>query len=329
MKSKKMIMGYAALLILFFHFYIPFGRGNLEQSIVKSAYIGVDLFFFVSGFSLAGRKDFHAWSFYKNRLISTFLPFVLLTLVFTVYKKLSLIRTAQILSGWEFLTKGGGAFLWFLTGILFFYLITPLLLKIQRKLGIWALIPFLAVWAVAACICQFGFGYRNVFILLNRFPIFAVGLVCGSKKEWDIKTRFLPLILLGIGIGALLVYRYGALKKLNTPFPEMYYLAALPLILSILAFGEWLCGVLPFRIAPLEFVGKFTLELYGLQMIFGYDLEGWFLKKLPLAFGAASAMSPVGRGMMHLCAFVLTALVLMVLAYAFSRLNRRIGKAID
>ena len=46
-------MGYAALLIVLFHFYIPVFNNVAETFIYRSAYIGVDLFFFVSASSLS------------------------------------------------------------------------------------------------------------------------------------------------------------------------------------------------------------------------------------------------------------------------------------
>ena len=50
MKCKKSIMGLAALLIVIFHFYIPFTGTKLELTLWRATYIGVDLFFFVSAY---------------------------------------------------------------------------------------------------------------------------------------------------------------------------------------------------------------------------------------------------------------------------------------
>ena len=53
MKSKRVLMGFAALLIFLFHFYIPLSS---EGNIFAFAYLGVDIFFFVSAYSLGKKK---------------------------------------------------------------------------------------------------------------------------------------------------------------------------------------------------------------------------------------------------------------------------------
>ena len=54
MKSKRVLMGFAALLIFLFHFYIPLSS---EGNIFAFAYLGVDIFFFVSAYSLGKKED--------------------------------------------------------------------------------------------------------------------------------------------------------------------------------------------------------------------------------------------------------------------------------
>ena len=63
MKCKKSIMGLAALLIMIFHFYIPFSGLKAELVIYRAAYIGVDIFFFVSAYSLAQRDRIESVSY--------------------------------------------------------------------------------------------------------------------------------------------------------------------------------------------------------------------------------------------------------------------------
>ena len=76
MKSKRSIMGYAALLIVLFHFYIPVFNNVAETFIYRSAYIGqIDYLPFVA-----------------NRFRAVYIPFVIFSVIAFVYKKWSFKR---------------------------------------------------------------------------------------------------------------------------------------------------------------------------------------------------------------------------------------------
>ena len=49
MKNKKSIMAFAALQILIFHLWINLSSSEIENFIKQISYIGVDIFFFLSG----------------------------------------------------------------------------------------------------------------------------------------------------------------------------------------------------------------------------------------------------------------------------------------
>lgn len=102
MKCKKSIMGLAALLIMIFHFYIPFSGLKAELVIYRAAYIGVDIFFFVSAYSLAQRDRIEYWKFVGNRLLSIYIPFVLFAVVAGFYEKWKYPRFFKVISGIEF-----------------------------------------------------------------------------------------------------------------------------------------------------------------------------------------------------------------------------------
>ena len=87
MKSKRSIMGYAALLIVLFHFYIPVFNNVAETFIYRSAYIGVDLFFFVSASSLSKKSQIDYLPFVANRFRAVYIPFVIFSVIAFVYKK--------------------------------------------------------------------------------------------------------------------------------------------------------------------------------------------------------------------------------------------------
>lgn len=90
---------------MIFHFYIPFSGLKAELVIYRAAYIGVDIFFFVSAYSLAQRDRIEYWKFVGNRLLSVYIPFVLFAVVAAFYDKWKYPRFFKVISGIEFFKK--------------------------------------------------------------------------------------------------------------------------------------------------------------------------------------------------------------------------------
>lgn len=308
MKSKKRIMGYAALLIVIFHFYIPFLGIKAETIFMRAAYVGVDLFFFLSGYSLGTRQNFKTLPFYLNRLKSVYFPFAVLSVVCAVYQGWEPRRLVSVLMGQEFLQRNGGAFLWFFPALMMLYAFVPLFVKAKQRWNRKAFFLLLAIWVALAVILQYGFHYTKISILLMRVPIFLLGFFPELWEKIDLGKWKLPVFLALWVVGWLLVYRYGALSRLNKPLADFYYVIAIPRAVGILGLSQLLPEKLPLR--PLSFVGRFTSELYGLQMVFGYDIENALLKltKIP-------ALS-----------FLMTFVILLAGAVCFQWLMKRITK---
>lgn len=312
MKSKKAIMGFAALLIFIFHFYIPFTHTPAETFFCRSAYIGVDLFFFLSAVSLGKNETLPFRSFILNRLSRVYAPFAVLALMGAVYKGWAIKKLIFVLCGIDFLQKGGGAFLWFLPGIMLLYLITPLVVRLKSRFGLKSLGLLFVLWAAAVALLQYAFGWTRIFILLNRIPVYLLGLYFVPLSRYQPQKLRAPLIIAGLVIGGALVWNFGTTVRLNVPIKEMYYILAIPYTLSVAALLEFVSEKFNLRFAPLSFVGGITLELYGLQIIFGYDVESFLVSKAV-------------NGQL---AFLITAAVLISASCLFSVLRNRISNNI-
>lgn len=310
MKCKKSIMGLAALLILVFHFYIPFGSSALEIFLWRSAYIGVDLFFFVSAYSLGRKDNIRFWSFLGNRLNYIYLPFVIMAIIAMLYNSWGFSRFLKVLTGIEFYQRGGGAFLWFVTAIMLFYLCAPALVKLKKRFGLLALAMLMATWAVIAVVFQYMLEVETVFIMINRMPIFFIGFFYDDIKKLSPKKFRLLIACLIYAVGCLLVYKWGTTVRLLKPFQDMYYILAIPMVVGIVEFFEALASRVSIKNVPLAFLGRFTLELYGLQMIFGYAIEMKLYKQLRNGF----------------LAFLITAIILVALAFIFNLTMKLIRK---
>lgn len=305
--SKKIIMGLAALLVLLFHFWIPVTKASV---IIKGAFIGVDLFFFVSAWSLGKQEEIKFLPFIKNRLALIYFPFFLMAIIAAIYGSWSFKRFAYVVTTIDLFRRGGGAFLWYLAAILFVYALVPLCLKLKKLFGFWGLLIMVAVWASLTGVLQFVFGYTKLNILLNRLPLFCIALYYNDLRNLiSKKIRLILAVFLTLS-GLYLVYQFGTTFRLNVPFTDFYYILAIPLVLGLVELLDQLTACTNYKFYVLSFIGKLTLEIYGLQMIFGYNIEAWLLKAM-------------GRNLSVL-AFLLTVLILIAMAFVFNLLLKLI-----
>ena len=126
MKNKKVIMSFSALMIIIFHLWINITKPNTNIYLIETylryiGYIGVDIFFFLSAYSLA-----------KNE-IDNYLNFIIFGVIAFFFNKWSFLKLLKIIFGIEFLTKGGGSFLWFIPAIMIIYVFLPLYKKLDNK----------------------------------------------------------------------------------------------------------------------------------------------------------------------------------------------------
>lgn len=300
MKSKKALMGLAAILILIFHFYIPVTSFQFETLLARIAYIGVDIFFFVSAYSLGKSKIDDYFGFLKKRFSKIYFRFMVFTLIAIIFTGMKWLRAVKILTGYEFFLKGGGSFLWFVIAILLTYLLLPWAKKLKERLGLKTFWMLLGLWAIVAFVLQYLFHYTTIFIFINRWPIILIGLFYDEIKDKCFRTGIIADTAL-LAFGMVILFKFGATTRLAIPFKDMFYIIAIPAVLAIVNILEYVCDRVSLPI--LSWIGTFTLELYGLQMIFGYKME-------------AAIQKTVGNGLLT---FLLTAVLLSAMAYLLNR----------
>ena len=260
-------MTFSALQILVFHLWLFVMQDNEVEIFIKQmSYIGVDTFFFVSAYSLADRPINSYKQFISNRLIFVYLKFVLFSLVAFVYFGWSFSYLVSVLTGVDLLRKGGGAFLWFLPAIMLFYIIFPLFKKCDDKNRLLTFISVVCIW-----LFMYIFIPRQVCIFWNRVPIIMLGYY---TSVYRCKYR----IRLGVGlglivIGVLLAYKFAFRAKLQYPVYDMYYITVIPLVLGLIM----LISMIPVNKIT-RLIGYSTLEIYAIQMIFGYRIVNKLIK---------------------------------------------------
>ena len=263
--NKKFLQVIAAFQILFFHLWAPITSTQIEQFILKTAYVGVDMFFFLSAYSLAGREIDYV-PFLKDRVLKLYAKFAFFVLIMALFSKsFGVIRVVKSLTLIEFFQKGGGAFLWFIPAILILYIIYPLFLKWNSRFKvIWVLL----IWLIAGVFSEHVLSYTAVFIFTNRIPVILAGYLFKTycTHNNNLRRSFIVLIPLGV----LLLYMYGFKVRLNFPIKDMFYVLAIPTVLGLVTLSSYVK-----KYAVTESLGSITLELYAVQMIFGQRILIW------------------------------------------------------
>lgn len=274
-KTKQSLMGLAALMVLFYHLWpVPRGNNAVDSTVrylLSTAYIAVDLFFFLSAYTLRFSRTAPFWSYVKRRFLRIYPVFILSCLMALALGLLPPSRLASTLLGWDLLAHGGASFLWFLPAIMITYLATPLLLRWTgrmarlRTLLVSLLIWGLLVWGLEQLPIPHA---ANLF--LCRLPIFLIGLYLAHfEGQWSAKARLLAGLVL-FCVGVALTRQFGFQVKLNQPITSFYLLCALPQSLGLILLLDLFFGRVPLRF--FAFLGRHSLSLYAMQMVWTRQL---------------------------------------------------------
>lgn len=278
--NKKFLQVIAAFQILFFHLWAPLTSTQIEQFILKTAYVGVDMFFFLSAYSLAGREIDYV-PFLKDRVLKLYAKFAFFVLIMALFSKsFGVIRAVKSLTFIEFFQKGGGAFLWFIPAILIFYAVYPLFLKWNSRFKvIWVLL----IWLTGSVFAEHVLSYTAVFIFTNRIPVILAGYLfktyCTGNRDAIMPdnnkmNRTIQILrrswVVLIPLGVLLLHMYGFKVRLNFPIKDMFYVLAIPSVIGLVMLSSYVK-----KYAVTESLGSITLELYAVQMIFGQRILIW------------------------------------------------------
>ena len=258
MKSnKKFLQFIAAVAILMFHLWIPCTGSEIESFIIKTAYIGVDLFFFVSAYSLAD-KDILLKDFYINRFFTIYVKFVLFVIIAAIYKGMTTIKVIKVLTLVDFFERGGGAFLWFIPAILIFYVLYPLFIRWDNK---YKIVIVIIAWFIISTLVENIIGYNKIYIFTNRIPVLLLGYILKKNNiPGVISAICLPV---GIVVTYILGYRY----RLNIPFTEIYFVTGIFTVVGLYGISKFV------KTSKLwDILSSGTLELYAIQMIFGVKI---------------------------------------------------------
>lgn len=283
MQNKKTIMAFSAILILIFHLWINVTDTRIEIFLRQLSVIGVDIFFFVSSYSLGKRKNIEYKSFIKNRFQKVYLKFIILSIIGMFIFNWNIKKFITIILGIELLTKGGGSFLWFLPGIMLMYIILPLYIKLDSKHPKIAPLIVIASEIFLTIIISCFTNYQEIFILTNRIPIILLGYYFAKHHIFEYlkttKKRYWLTTIITLTLGIIISYLVNIYHFRLDWFKDVFYILYIPLIIGFILLID---SIKENKISKL--IGSITLELYGIQMIFGFkianDILGYTKEKL-------------------------------------------------
>ena len=271
-------MAFAALQILIFHLWINISSSEIENFIKQISYIGVDIFFFLSGYSLYRSDTGNYFQFIGNRFRTVYSKFILFALIAAWVNKWNMGYVLKVISGIDLIQNGGKAFLWFLPAIMLFYLIVPLYKKFDVKNRRMAVVVLGITWIIIALLFTYGITTVPIAIWWNRIPIFFIGYYLAefhaNRKSTGHRAAYLSGFALIVAADVILAYRYAYKMKLNQPIEDMFYILVIPLAIGIALLISMIKENKLIRA-----IGSSSLELYAMQMIFGYTWANRILSR--------------------------------------------------
>jgi len=265
--ARGFIYGAAILLIILYHSAL-LNVLNVFTFFKPFLDIGVEIFFFLSGICLyfSFVKNELCLSFYKRRLIRV-LPSYLVVygIVFGYYNLYKDHNVSQFLINYsmlDFLLHGLGNVPWFLTTIIIFYLLYPLIYFIffkSYKLKKLMIILFLAL--TEGLIIFLSVSYPHLVLATYRIPIFLLGAYVGKMvyEQKEISKKWLYLVIGALVITFIFYKAIPGVAGLKNLFYIPLTLMLIYFLVKCYFFNEENCKFLN---KPFIFLGTISLEIY-------------------------------------------------------------------
>lgn len=216
-KWRSAVMGMAALLIYFFHEWIPLAVEpgavhEVEGFVKRTGFCGVDMFLLLSGMGLTyAIHKTGILMYYWKRFKRVMIPFLLFGILVGLVDKWNAEQFFGNLSGANFYRTDIYSFLWFVPAIMTFYLLFPLyyyLFEKARSKGFFTL-AVIGAWLLFSMLFA-GVMREDLYGFTNRIPIFLMGVLIGWQCQ-NTEIRFGRAGWLGfavlLGLGGYLSYQ--------------------------------------------------------------------------------------------------------------------------
>ena len=297
-KYRNAIMGVAALSILFFHAWTPitlepgesrvFLISFLEHFFKKTGFVGVDIFFLLSGIGLTfAINKGSTLRFYYRRIRRVILPFFAVGIIRGIVQKWGLVTIIGNLSGYYFFAKDVNSFLWFVPAIFTLYILFPLYYKIfcRFKNKLLFTVCVITLWLLVSLVLR-NVMREDLFGFTNRIPVFVIGILFGyliqNKKEIVFSLRTYLLIAIALLLGFYLAYLTNFLEiELIVPLGNSFLPSLLIATSSSLLLAK-LFYMLEKRFPKLGNIVNKILGFFGMISLELYCVQSWFVDIIDL-----------------------------------------------
>ena len=283
-------MGCAITAIVFSHLEHNFVVHNLTPSrlskILNNGTAGVDIFMFLSGFGLyysyeknrPGYVEFIKKRF--NRVIPDYLVIGGTAWVITdlLMSKLGFVTFLEDITFISMFTRGVARY-WYVFAVCVFYMLFPLVFRCieKQKHPYRAFILFFAAfWIFTACLHKILPNYMNIRMMIERFPVFVFGTICGrsAKEGKTISVSKLAIICCIFVVGICMRDQY---KQLHYAHYFCHGLIAMTAMIAAIPAMEWVESFKPDIYQAIFkffcFLGGSTLEIYLFHISFRHILH--------------------------------------------------------
>ena len=281
--------GFAILSIVIFHFSQPYVSGIWTKAIMMGG-TGAHLFFILSGFGLGLSKNISPLNFYKKRYIKVLIPyFIVIIAIFAINSMYPIYKdnTLYALFGHLFFYKmfdesimvSFGYHFWFLSTIIQFYMVFPLLALMREKMSIIGfIITTLSISILYwSAITYFNLANERIFnsFFLQFLWEFSIGMILAKLYKEKNKLFWVQsnLLLMTVAIIGMLLMAVMALKggRVGQTFNDI------PASVGYASFSAFLFSVASSSIKPIKkffiFIGNISYELYLVHMVVYFILN--------------------------------------------------------
>ncbi|MCR5060151.1 MAG: acyltransferase family protein [Saccharofermentans sp.] len=269
------LMGIAALLLITFHAFFPAVDSvpvfrQVEDFFIKYGFLGVDIFFFLSGMGLVySINKYSTVEFYYRRFRRIFIPFFIVGVFYAVKYHWSALHFLGAVSGVSFLAGDTHAILWFVPAIAVCYLLFPFYYRLLKRSG--HPVIFTVVICAAIFITESVFiclGHYDHMLFICRIPVFLLGAMfgeCRDDKRFSVSVRVMVISILTLTAGVLVMALAGP------PVAKWSYFTSSVIAVSFVipagvVFSYTRKAMLLRKF--LRFLGMISLELYCVQTVF-------------------------------------------------------------
>lgn len=218
------LKGLAILMVFFSHIgYFLVTDHRFLYPLTTMAGVGVNLFLFLSGYGLLVstiKKEYSVWQFYWHRLLKVFIPFWIAVTAFFVMDALVLKLTYS----WSYIGRSILGFfpradlfhdlnspLWYITLILFYYLIFPIVFWKKRP---W--VSAVIIYAISYLIIQRQPQLLNEVLHLYKVHLiaFPLGMLLGSLfYQGQLGSKIGQVAWIKSALGIIKNYRWADIMK--------------------------------------------------------------------------------------------------------------------